>query len=239
MELVLAFQLAQAALSGIRSCCSALSEGKVEIQRIKKGIGDAKDIAQEVWGLWKWLSGFFSGAKPLAQEQPQPTAQAQKAKKKTEEYTDYIPTVDDVSEQFFGHLIDFMEAQAIILDDIESRREILMNVFNPKQNNRTAAAKLIKDERKINQMALEFSSMLSGAPRELGAVYTDFKAKYPVVVQAQERAKERQRILRQQESWQRERAHNDKVDLAMVLGVTAVFLLELWAVWISLFTGEF
>lgn len=237
MELILAFQLAQAALSGIRSCCSALSDGKVEIQRIKKGIGDAKDIAKEVWGLWKWLSGFFSGAKAKPQEQGQ--APAAKPGKKAEEYTDYIPTVDDVSEQFFGHLIDFMEAQAIIVDDIESRRESLMNVFNPKQNNRTAAAKLIKDERKINQMALEFSALLSGAPRELGAVYTDFKKKYPVVVQAQENAKERQRILRQQESWQREQAYNDKVDLAMALGVMVVFLLELWAVWISLFTGEF
>ena len=239
MELVLAFQLAQAALSGIRSCCSALSEGKVEIQRIKKGIGDAKDIAKEVWGLWKWLSDFFSGAKAKPQEQEQGQAPAAKSGKKTEEYTDYIPTVDDVSEKFFGHLIDFMEAQAIIVDDIEARRESLMNVFNPKQNNRTAAAKLIKDERKINQMALEFSALLSGAPRELGTVYTDFKQKYPVVVQAQEMAKERERILRQQESWQREQAYNDKVDLGVALVVVAVFLLELWAVWINSFTEGF
>ena len=30
------------ALKGIRSCCEMLSEGKAEIQRIKKGVEDAK-----------------------------------------------------------------------------------------------------------------------------------------------------------------------------------------------------
>jgi len=47
------------ALKGIRSCCEMLSEGKAEIQRIKKGISDAKEIAKEVSGFWSWIQGLF------------------------------------------------------------------------------------------------------------------------------------------------------------------------------------
>ena len=131
-----------------------------------------------------------------------------------------------------------MEAQTIILDDISARKEELLNHFNPKQNNRIAAAKLIKDERKINQMAMEFSELLSGAPKILGGVYSDFKEKYPVVVQAQERAKERLRITKQQESWRREEEHHQVVDLVIGMSLTMAFVLWLWAIWIKLFTRE-
>lgn len=232
MELYLAFQMAQAALSGIRSCCDMLSTGSVEIKRIKKGVEDAKGIIKDVSGFWGWLTALFKPSVPkVVADTPEP-------KKKADEYIDYIPTEDDVSEQFFGHLIDFMEAQTIILDDISARKEELLNHFNPKQNNRIAAAKLIKDERKINQMAMEFSELLSGAPKILGGVYSDFKEKYPVVVQAQERAKERLRITRQQESWRREEEHHQVVDLAIGMFLTMSFVLWLWAIWIKLFTRE-
>ena len=100
-----------------------------------------------------------------------------------------------------------------------------------------AAALLIKDERKINQMALEFSAMLSSAPRVLGAVHADFKEKYPVVVEAQERAKERLRIARQQESWRQEQAYKEGQALGVGLFLTLVLTAWLWAVWIRLFTG--
>lgn len=224
--------MAQAALSGIRSCCDMLSTGSVEIKRIKKGVEDAKGIIKDVSGFWGWLTAFF---KPSVPSVSQPVAEP---KKKADEYVDYIPTEDDVSEQFFGHLIDFMEAQTIIVDDIAARREDLLNHFNPKQNNRIAAAKLIKDERKINQMALEFSELLSGAPKILGGVYSDFKEKYPVVVEAQSRAKERLRITRQQESWRREEEHHQVVEFCVGMALTLGFVVLLWAVWIKSFIEE-
>ena len=42
----------QAAISGIRSCCEMLSEGKAEVQRIKKAVNDAKEIATEIGGFF-------------------------------------------------------------------------------------------------------------------------------------------------------------------------------------------
>lgn len=238
--LKLAFEGAKLALNGIRSCCEMLSEGKVEIQRIKKGVEDAKSIAKDVSGLWVFLKGLLDSllGKPKPDPIVAPVAVAAAASKNKDEYVDYIPDEDDISERFFDHLIAFMQNQAVILDHIAEQKEHLLNDFNPGQNSRVAAALLIKDERKINQMALEFSALLSSAPRVLGAVHADFKEKYPVVVEAQERAKERLRITRQQASWRQEEAYKEGMELAVGLFLTMLLVVWLWAVWTRLFIVE-
>lgn len=237
--LKLAFEGAKFALNGIRSCCEMLSEGKVEIQRIKKGVEDAKSIAKDVSGLWAFLKQLFDAF--IGKPKPHPdvvVVTPPPAAKAKDEYVDYVPDEDDIAEQFFDHLITFMQNQAVILDHIAEQKEHLLNHFNPDQNSRVAAALLIKDERKINQMALEFTSMLSSAPMALGAVYSDFKEKYPVVVEAQARAKERLRIARQQESWRREEAYKESLELGVGLFLTTLLVAWLWAVWIRLFIME-
>lgn len=236
ITLGLAFNAAKLALSGIRTCCDVLAEGKVEIQRIKKGVADAQEIAKEIGGFGSWLKGLFASPKPV--EAPIVEAVKPKSQKPKDEYVDYIPDEDDISEQFFDHLISFMNAQSAILEHIAETREQLLNSYNPKQNNRIAAAQLIKDERKINQMGLELHSMLSNAPKVLGAVYADFKEKYPVVVQAQNKAKERERLLKAQAAARRQQQINDKIDLGVALFITTIFIVELWAIWISLFIAE-
>ena len=239
LTLKLAFEGAKFALNGIRSCCEMLSEGKVEIQRIKKGVEDAKSIAKDVSGLWVFLKSLFDAFIGKRKPDPliAPVVVAPVAKKK-DEYVDFIPDEDDISEQFFDHLINFMQSQAVILDHIAEQKEQLLNHFNPDQNSRVAAALLIKDERKINQMALEFSALLSNAPRVLGAVHADFREKYPVVVEAQERAKERLRIARQQAAWRQEEAYKEGLELGVGLFLTLLLVGWLWAVWIRLFITE-
>lgn len=240
LTLKLAFEGAKFALNGIRSCCEMLSEGKVEIQRIKKGVDDAKAIAKDVSGLWTFLKSLFDAfiGKPKPAAIVAPVVSDKPAAKPKDEYVDFIPDEDDISEQFFDHLITFMQNQSIILDHIAEQKELLLNTFDPKQNSRVAAALLIKDERKINQMALEFSALLSSAPRVLGAVHKDFREKYPVVVEAQQRAKERLRIARQQESWRQEQAYKEGQALGVGLFLTMVLTMWLWAVWIKLFITE-
>ena len=240
LTLKLAFEGAKFALNGIRSCCEMLSEGKVEIQRIKKGVDDAKSIAKDVSGLWSFAKGLLDSflGKPKPDPIVAPVVPDAPAAKSKDEYVDYIPDEDDVSEQFFDHLITFMQNQSIILDHIAEQKELLLNTFDPKQNSRVAAALLIKDERKINQMALEFSALLSSAPRVLGAVHADFKEKYPVVLEAQQRAKERLRIARQQASWRQEQAYKEGLALMVGIFLTLVLTAWLWAVWIRLFITE-
>jgi Tfp pilus assembly protein PilO len=233
-EIYLAFQAASAAIAGIRSCCEMLSEGKAEIKRIKQGIDDAKSIAKDVGGFFGFIKGLFAD-----KEEKQLEKAIEQGKPKKEKYIEHIPTEDEIADEFFGHLTEFMESQTTILEWIEGEKEKLLNVYNPKQNNRKAAANLIRYEARINDMTREFAQILGDAPRRLGSVRLKFEEQYAIVVEAQKKAKERERIRKQQEAWQQEAEYNDRVDLMVALLVTLLLVAELWALWISSFTEAF
>lgn len=229
-EFYLAFQAATAAVAGIRACCEALSEGKAEIVRIKKGVADAKEIIKEVSGFWGFIKSFLG--KPKTQsESSEPIKKEAK-----DEYIEHEQTREEIEDKFFDNMIKFMEAQNVILDGLASERERLLNTFNPKQNNRKAAAELMRNERRIHILMTEFNDLTNGAPRVLGAVREQFSEKYAVVIEAQARAKERERIKKQQESWQQDSERSDRIDLLVSLFLTSILLGELWAVWINSFT---
>jgi len=102
------------ALKGIRSCCEMLNEGKAEIQRIKKGVEDAKAIVKEVSGFFGWLTNLFSGGGSSSSEpdvKPVETTKPTAANKK-DEYIEYIPDEDAIVDQFIKHVGDFFKAQA-------------------------------------------------------------------------------------------------------------------------------
>lgn len=229
-EFYLAFQAATAAVAGIRACCEALSEGKAEIIRIKKGVADAKEIVKEVSGFWGFIKSVF--VKPEAQ--PESTKPVQKEAK--DEYIEHEQTREEIEDKFFDSMIKFMEAQAIILDALQAEKDRLLNTFNPKQNNRKAAAELIRNERKIHLLMVEFNELTNAAPRYLGAVREQFKEKYEIVLKAQEKARERERIRKQQESSRQDLDRSNRIDFLVALFATFVLLAELWAIWIKSFT---
>ena len=208
-----------------------LSEGKAEIQRIKKGVENAKEIVSEVKSIWSSIARFFRKTDPIEKSIESATKHSQKT-----EYIDHIPTEEEVKDQFFDHMTNFMEAQSVILDYISDERERILNRFDPKQKTKREAANLMKYERKINDMAMEFSELMAAAPRRLGSIRDQFKEKYDEILAAQAKAKERERIKRQQEAWQQESEHLDKIELAWSMFLTLVFVLGLWAVWINSFT---
>lgn len=230
-EFYLAFQAASAAVAGIRACCEALSEGKAEIIRIKKGVSDAKEIIKEVSGFWGFIKSVFG--KPKAQSESVKPVQ----KEAKDEYIEHEQTREEIEDKFFDNMIKFMEAQAIILDALQVEKDRLLNTFNPKQNNRKAAAELIRNERKIHLLMVEFNDLTNAAPRVLGAVREQFREKYAIVLDAQNKAKERERIKRQQETSKQDLDRNDRIDFLVALLVTFALLAELWAVWIKSFTN--
>lgn len=248
LEIVLAFQAASAAIEGIRTCCNALNEGRAEIQRIKKtvegGVNDAKAIYQEVTGLWSWIQGLL-GLKPKPKQlddihvadttKSSSAAPAKPSKKsKKDEFVEHIPTPDELTEQFTDHLGNFLDAQATILDAIEADRERIFNTFDGSQNNRKEAMNLIKYERKINAMAMELSSILAAAPRSLGPVREEFQEKYDLILDKQSEARERARVKRLQEQWQRDLLRNHRIDRAMATVGVFVLLMWMWGVLLSL-----
>lgn len=251
-EFLLAFQTAKLALAGIRSCVEMLSEGKAEIQRVKKtieqGVGDAKAIYSEVTGIWSWLQGLF-GIKPAAKAvavssaEPKPAEAPAPAKAAAaDEYEDHIPDEDEVVEQFLTHFSNFVEAQTTILDAIAEKRDEILNVWNPKQNNRKVAVELIRYERRINDMAMELSELMAAGPRRLGSVRDEFKEKLDIVIEAQSRARDahrRKQAKASAEQWQR---RSDRIDVTWTWVWSGVLVLYFWTfmglVWLNMTTTQ-
>lgn len=247
MELYLAFQMASAALSGIRSCVDMLNEGKVEIQRIKKGVESAQEIAKEVKNFWSWLTKLRdkltgkapSRQAPIAVPIEQPAAKAKSSAKSApkDEYIDVVPSEDDVIERFLDNFQSFLDAQAVILDHIKEKREQILTVWNPKQNSRREAVELIRAERRINAMAMELSEIMAAAPVRLGNVREQFAEKYQEVLAAQSKARAAQRKAEAQVRAKEWMERNDRIDRGMAYFWSFVLVFYFWlfigGVWLN------
>jgi hypothetical protein len=224
------------AIKGIRSCCEMLSEGKAEIQRIKKGVEDAKAIVKDVSGFFGWLKGLF------VSEDKQPSAvvkveeQAKKVKK--DEYVDYIPDTDAIIDQFIRHVGDFFKAQAYL---IAYKEELERKVFSASYgDNNVGALELISIETKLVKCGAELRELMNEAPAELGPLYSRYKAMYSKILDEQKKARERDRRNEKQRRIDQIKTENDRVDRCVPHWVTLGLIIIFWVfVWlISLNTTQ-
>ena len=220
------------ALKGIRSCCEMLSEGKAEIQRIKKGISDAKEIAKEVSGFWSWIQALFLPA----DKQPSAPVQAENTKKKVkEEYVDYIPDEDAVIDQFIKHVGDFFKAQAYL---VAYKEELERKVFSSSYgDNNLGALELISIETKLVKCGAELRELMNEAPMQLGPLYSRYKAMYSRILDEQKKARERERKNEKQKRIDQIKTENDRVDRCVphwvTLGLIVIFWVFIWLISLS------
>ena len=162
------------ALKGIRSCCEMLNEGKAEIQRIKKGVEDAKAIVKDVSGFFGWLQGLFSPS----DKQPSVAVQVEEPQKKAkkDEYEEFIPDEDAIVDQFIKHVGDFFKAQAYLVaykEDLE--RKVFSSSYG---DNNIGALELISIETKLVKCGRELVELMNEAPPQLGPLYSRYKSMY-------------------------------------------------------------
>ena len=207
----------RAAYSGIQYCCQALGDGKVEIQRVKKALDDAKTIVADVKGIWATIRGFFK-PKVIVQQK--------------DVYVDHIPDEDEVKQQFIKHLGDFFKNHRALVEYTEKRYEEVFN--NPDQ---TQILELTTLQAEVDGAYMQLSEMMRvRAPRQLGPLWTRFNLMNEKVSAERAARKERERIKKQQDAWLQERDHQDKVELALGVFVVIILVVEVWALWIELFT---
>lgn len=216
------------ALKGIRSCCEMLSQGKAEIQRIKKGVADAKEIAKEVSGFFGWIKSLFS-AEAKASPESVPVKSEKKVK---DEYVDYIPDQDAIIDQFIKHVGDFFKAQAYLIaykEDLE--RKVFSTSYG---DNNIGALELISIETKLVKCGRELVELMNEAPAELGPLYSRYKAMYAKILDEQRKARERDKRNEKQRRLDKIKTENDRVDRCVphwvTLGLVIIFWLFIWLI---------
>ena len=219
------------ALKGIRSCCEMLSEGKAEIQRIKKGVEDAKAIVKDVSGFFGWLTSLFSGVRNDSQA-PQASLSSPAAPQKKDEYIDYIPDEDAIVDQFIKHVGDFFKAQAYL---VAYKEDLERKVFSASHgDNNIGALELISIETKLVKCGAELRELMNEAPPQLGPLYSRYKSMYSKILDEQKKARERDRRNEKQRRIDQIKADNDRVDRCVphwvILGLIIIFWLSVWQI---------
>ena len=225
----------QGAFNGIQYCCEALSDGKVQVQKIKKAAEDAQAIVKEVKGIWGIVRGLFVKPAPKI-EQPVQSSPDEPAKPKPKEvFVKHIPTEAEIVQQFVTHVGDFYHHHRELSELYDSKSEEVYAMDRPDPRDILILSQ-IKHE--LDGAYMKLSGMMRGAhvPPQLGPLWDNFNAIYENAKEKQAARRERERIRKQRDSWLREEEHLERVELAAAVFMTLVFVLELWAVWINSFT---
>ena len=229
----------QAAYEGISYCCEALSEGKVQVQKIKKAVDDGKAIVADARSIWSTIKSLFGGSKPAAAAAAAAISPEPVAKKKAKDvYTTQLPSESEIVQQFVEHLGAFFRNHRSVLEYVEKRYEEVFASENPDPE---AILELSVYKNETDQAYIRLSGMMRGAgvPSQLGPLWDNYNEIYEKVQAEQQVRKEQRRIKRQQEAWQREQEHNDRVELGIALLTTLFLVGWLWALWINSFTEAF
>ena len=231
----LAIKAMQGAYNGIQYCVEALADNKVQVQKIKKAAEDAQTIVKDVKSIWSILAGLFSG-KPreaaktdTAQPAPEPVAQKKAAPK--EVYIRHIPTEAEIVQKFVDHVGDFYEHHIKLSEIYDTKSEEVYAMDRPNPRDILILSQ-IKHE--LDGSFGKLSSMMRGAsvPPQLGPLWDNFHEIYDRVTEQQQARRERERIRRQNESWQqdyRRKISNAKMGYAVVVGVAALWMTVLFS----------
>lgn len=232
--------MAQSAVSAIRTGCQMLSEGKAEIDKFKKqvegGVKDARAIYKEVTGIWGWIAGLFSGAKPTQsvvvststiekKEEPKQV----KVKQREEElsYEEYqARAVHNICENL---KIYFEAIRALKAHCRELEQESLTT-----DKVADSAIDRIELEWQMKQLATQVKEAMIYTPESLGlqALYSSFLEMYAQILEEQEFARELKAKKERDSQWQLE--HRKEILtykfvylIAMLLGLLEVIGLYL------------
>jgi hypothetical protein len=216
----------RAAYSGIQYCCEALSEGTVQVQKIKKAAEQAQQIVKDVKGIWGIIKGLF-GSKPAppASAQAATAAAAPTPKAAKQEYTTHIPTEDEIVQQFVQHVGAFFRNHRGIVEYVEQRYE---EVYASDRPDPEAILELSVLKNETDQAYSRLSEMMRGfnVPPQLGPLWDNFNQIYGQVQEEQQARKERERIKRNNDAWLQKQTHDFLVD--RLVTVVAVLFVVAW-----------
>ena len=231
---------AQATVAAIRRGCELLSEGKAEIGKFKetvsKGVSDAKAIYKEVTGLWGWLKSLFGKKEApvpvpetvAAVEPPKPVKKAQKPVEQLS-YEEYeTQAIHEVCEQ----LKTFFEIQRTLKAyclDLEEQSKTTDTVED-------SAIDRVQIELQLENMTVQIREAMVYAPKALRDIYSRFLKMYDQILEEQAFARNLAKKQERDKRWRREQETHQRIDIALMVTITAIVALEIWFLFLGLST---
>ena len=207
---------AQAAVAAVRKGCEMLSEGKAEISKLKKtveqGIGDAQAIYKEVTGLWSWLLGLFSGAKPKVEikapvaDTPKPEAPAPVVKKKKKAEPIEELSYEEYQTQAIHQVCEQLKTFFEIRRNLRAYCHELEEISKTTTTIEDSAIDRVEIELQLENMTVQIREAMVYAPRELRDIYSRFLKMYEQILEEQEferAVKKKQERDEAAKAWQR------------------------------------
>lgn len=221
---------AQATVAAIRRGCEMLSQGKQEIQKVKKAVDDAQAIFKEAKGIWNVIKSFFvkspavSPLKATESKTAKPTKKAKDGPLSYEEYqTQMVNSVCDRLKTFF-------ELQRQLKDYCRELEEKSATDPNIEAN----SIDRVNIEMQLENMSVQIRETMVYAPQELKDVYSRFLSMYDKILEEQEFQRQLKRKEERDRKWQQDLLRNHRLDRALIsLGVILI-IVWLWGMLLSL-----
>jgi hypothetical protein len=228
---------ANAAVSAIQQGCELYKEYKGTVMKAKKTFDEVKGISKEVTSIWKFLWNKIFPNKKKEQPKIADLALAKVGSKTTKErkQPDYAQ-MDELSIT-----IELIE-QLKIFFGCMSQLQAKLAESEAKSMGSKGYEELMSSAIDIEYAMIEIQklqvtireTMVYQSPKELGDLYTKVVKRVGVIQEQQELDRIEQNKKAAETRWLQEQFQNQiKLELVTVF-LVAVFLIELWAVWISL-----
>lgn len=207
-------------VKNIQAGCELYKQAKESFVEIKATADEVVGIYKEVTGFWSNFSKFFD-AKPT-KKTPTPASKTKKA--------EYV-AVDEtqVKVDIVKNLTEFFKLQEQLAAHIREEEEKSRTVYDPDQNHMEAALKRVMAQQEMDRLVVQIrETMVYQSPPEMGALYSSVFDMKEVIQEEQDQARLKQEAKKRQEVWQRkEEERNFQLKLAY-LAATTIFLLYLW-----------
>lgn len=207
---------AQAAVAAVRKGCEMLSEGKAEISKLKKtveqGITDAQAIYKEVTGLWSWLLGLFSGAKPKVEikpavvDTPKPETPAPVVKKKKRAEPEEELSYEEYQTRAIHQVCEQLKTFFEIRRNLRAYCHELEEISKTTATIEDSAIDRVEIELQLENMSVQIREAMVYAPRELRDIYSRFLKMYEQILEEQEferAVRKKQERDEKAKAWQR------------------------------------
>jgi hypothetical protein len=204
-------------VKNIQAGCELYKQAKEQFVSIKR-------TADEVVGIYKEVTGFWSNFGKLFGVKPKPQTPKSVAKAKKSEYVNVDET--QVKTEIVKNLSEFFKLQSMLEEHIrEAEEKSRTVVFAEDVNLMEEALNRVLAQQEMDRLVVQIREcMVYQSPPEMGALYSEVFDMRDIIAAEQAKA----RKMRDAEQWQRKERERLLAEKQAYLLVTILCLLYLW-----------